>query len=278
MVETGKKSRVSDIFYYMVVIVLTILFIGPILWMIMASIKTQVDAITLPPLIAFEPTLDAFRKIFQEEPFLRFLMNSTIVALGSTIMALIISFPAAYALARLDFRGKKELSFMILSFLMMPPIAVALPYIILMKNVHLIDTKLGLMVAHLTFNLPFAVWLLNSFIREIPEELDEAMLVDGGTRIGVLVKIILPLSKPGIASTAIFCIITSWNEFLFALFLAPMDAKTLPVAAVGLISFGNIFWGQIGAASVVIILPIFVFALMVQKHLARGLTLGAVKG
>ena len=134
------------------------------------------------------------------------------------------------------------------------------------------------MVAHLTFNLPFAVWLLNSFIREIPEELDEAMLVDGGTRLGVLVKIILPLSKPGLASTAIFYIITSWNEFLFALFLAPMDAKTLPVAAVGLISFGNIFWDQIGAASVVIILPIFLFALMVQKHLARGLTLGAVKG
>ena len=132
MIETGKRSGVSDVFYFLVVIILTILFIGPVLWMMMASIKTQADAITLPPLITFKPTLDAFRKIFQEEPFLRYLVNSTIVALGSTIMALTISLPAAYALARLDFRGKKELSFMILSFLMMPPIAVALPYIILM--------------------------------------------------------------------------------------------------------------------------------------------------
>ena len=278
MIEIGERGRTSNIIYFVAVILATTIFIGPILWMLHASIMSQADAITLPPLLFFKPTLEAFRKIFQEEPFFIFLLNSAIVAVGSSFMALVLALPAAYALARLDFSGKKELSFMILSFLMMPPIAVALPYIILMKNVHLIDTQFGLMVAHMTFNLPFSVWLLNSFIREIPEELDEAMLVDGGTRLGVLIKIILPLSKPGIASTAIFCIISSWNEFLFALFLAPMESKTLPVAAVGLISFGNIFWDQIGAASFVIVVPIFVFALMVQKHLARGLTLGAVKG
>ncbi len=273
-----KKTPIWKTFYIVAVCIIVLIFIGPILWLLSASIKTQADAISIPPVLLFQPTLANFEKIFLKEPFLVFLKNSTIVAVSSTLLALIIGLPAAYALGRFRFRGKKDLAFWVISTQMFPAITVALPYILIMKNLGLIDTQWALIITHITFNLPFAVWLLQGFVSEIPPELDEAVLVDGGTRLDVLLRIVLPLSAPGIAATAIFCIITSWNEFLFALFLAPFHAKTLPVAAVGLISFGNIFWGHIGAASAVIVVPIFIFAMIVQRYMVRGLSFGAVKG
>lgn len=277
--KTGTKSlTLGRILYAVSVAVILIIFLFPVLWLLSASIKTQAEAISIPPVWLFRPTLANFKKIFLEEHFLTFLRNSVIVAAGSTFLSLLIGFPAAYALARFRFRGKKDLSFWIISTQMFPPIAVALPFILIMKNLGLVDTRWALIITHLTFNLPFAVWLLQGFVAEIPVELDEAVLVDGGTRLDVLTRVVLPLSAPGLAATSIFCIITSWNEFLFALFLAPFHAKTLPVAAVGLISYGNIFWGHIGAASAVIVVPIFVFAMIVQRYMVRGLSFGAVKG
>ena len=265
-------------FFYAAALAILALFLFPIAWLLLASVKTQIDAIALPPVWWFQPTLDNFRTIFGEERFLHFLANSLVVAVVSTLLSLLVGFPAAYALARYRFRLRNDIAFWVISTQMLPPIAVALPYLLLMKSLGLIDTKTGLVIAHLTFNLPFAVWLLQGFIREVPPELDEAATVDGASVLRVMRDVVAPLVKPGLLATSIFCIITSWNEFMFALFLAPFEAKTLPVASVGLISFGSIYWGQIGAAASVIVVPVFLFALAAQRYLVRGLSFGAVKG
>ena len=208
-------------------------------------------------------------------------MTSAIVAVLSTICAIVLGTLAAYALARFRLPRKlnMRLALWILSTRMFPPIVTAVPLFLLMSDVRLLDTMASLVIVYTAFNLPFVVWMMRGFFQEIPRELEEAARVDGDSRLGALVRVILPLAVPGLAATAVFCLIISWNEFLFALTLTQTDAAmTLPVGIAGRVTQYEIEWGVMSAAGVVAMIPILLFALSVQRYLVRGLSLGAVKG
>jgi multiple sugar transport system permease protein len=280
MINMGYKTRkrLSNGVCDLIVLLALVFFIFPIFWIFFTSIKTRAQAFAFPPLWFFKPTLHNYVAVFTERHLLKNLINSVIISSGATFFALLIGALAAYAIARFSFRGRDSIAFDILSVRMFPPIASAIPYFIVMRNIHLYDTHLGLIIAYTTFNLPFVIWMMRGFIEEVPVDLEEAGMVDGCSRLGAVRRIVVPLISPGMAATAIFCVILSWNEFLFAMVLSNKKAVTLPVAVAALISDRGIPWGEITAAAVIIIVPILIFAMSVQKYLIAGLTGGAVKG
>ena len=272
------SDRFSDctwlVIKYAVGVAAVIFFVFPIFWLFKASFNKPIDAVILPPVWIFKPEIKNYIDIFVEEPFLKYLRNSVLISGGATFLAILIGFPAAYAFARADFRFKKDLAFWILSIFMFPPLASILPMLILFKHLRLVDTVPGIILAHLTFLLPLSVWLLQRFIRDIPLEVEEAALVDGANTFIRLKRVVLPVIANGIATTAIFCFIFSWNDFIFALVLAPGSAKTLPVASVSLSSWAYINWGKISAASMIITGPVFLLILLTRRYLVRGFTFG----
>ena len=272
------SGRFSDhtwlVIKYALGIAAVIFFVFPIFWLFKASFNKPIDAVVLPPVWIFKPEIKNYIDIFVEEPFLKYLINSVLISGGATFLAILIGFPAAYAFARADFRFKKDLAFWILSIFMFPPLASILPMLILFKHLRLVDTVPGIILAHLTFLLPLSVWLLQRFIRDIPIEVEEAALVDGAKTIIRLRRVVLPIIANGIATTAIFCFIFSWNDFIFALVLAPGSAKTLPVASVSLSSWAYINWVKISAASMIITGPVFLLILLTRRYLVRGFTFG----
>ncbi|HEX8846578.1 MAG TPA: carbohydrate ABC transporter permease [Pyrinomonadaceae bacterium] len=254
----------------------------PVYWLLTISLKTDLDQLSVPPKwFVFGPTLTHYHNAFVERSFGQYLITSAIVAVLSTICALVLGTLAAYALARfrLPHRLNTRLALWILSTRMFPPIVAAVPLFLLMSDLRLLDTTAALVITYTAFNLPFVVWMMRGFFKEIPRDLEEAALVDGDSRLGALRRVILPLVAPGLAATSVFCLIISWNEFLFALTLTQTDAAmTLPVGINGLVTQYKIEWGMMSAAGVVAMTPILVFALAVQRYLVRGLSLGAVKG
>jgi len=275
MVRSKKSSdHVITVLQYLVGVAAILFFFFPIFWLVKASFNKPIDAITLPPVWFFKPTLNNYIEIFQKEPFGRFLRNSILVSGGATFVAIMIALPAAYAFARFDFRGKKDLGFWILSIFMFPPLASILPYVILFQKFKLVDTIPGMIIAHLSFLLPLSVWLLQRFIRDIPIEIEESAVVDGAGTLQRLYRLLVPLMASGIATTAIFCFMFSWNDFLFGLVLAPVSAKTLPVASMSLSSWAYINWGKISAASVIITGPVVILVILSRRYLVRGFTFG----
>ena len=256
--------------------------LAPVYWMITISLKTEVDQFASPPKwFTFTPTLQHYYDAFVTRSFGQYLLTSAIVAVVSTVCALTIGTAAAYALTRfrLPYGLDRRLSLWILSTRMFPAIVTAVPLFLMMRDLRLLNTKASLIIVYTAFNLPFVVWMMRGFFAEVPRDLEEAALVDGDSRLGALVRVILPLVSPGLAATAVFCLIVSWNEFLFALVLTQTDAAmTLPVGIAGRVTQYEIKWGVMSAAGVVAMMPILVFALAMQRYLVRGLSLGAVKG
>jgi multiple sugar transport system permease protein len=227
------------------------------------------------------PTWEHYDETFFVRPFGRYLLTSAMAAVTSTLMALVLGTLAAYSLVRFEWRWRlnERLSYWILSTRMFPPIVTIIPLFLMMRDLRLLNTITSLVIVYTGFNLPFVVWMMRGFFQELPVDLEEAAMIDGDSRLGALWRIVLPLVRPGLAATAIFCLIVSWNEFLFALILTQTEASmTLPVGIAGRVTQYEIQWGAMSAAGVVAILPILVFALIVQRHLVRGLSLGAVKG
>jgi multiple sugar transport system permease protein len=254
----------------------------PVYWMMTISFKSEVDQFAVPPKwLSFYVTLAHYHDAFVERSFGQYLVTSAIVAVLSTACALVLGTLAAYGLARfrLPHRLNTRLALWILSTRMFPPIVTAVPLFLLMSDLRLLDTVASLVIVYTAFNLPFVVWMMRGFFSEIPRDLEEAARVDGDSRLGALRRVILPLVTPGLAATAVFCLIISWNEFLFALTLTQTDAAmTLPVGIAGRVTQYEIEWGVMSAAGMVAMIPILVFALAVQRYLVRGLSLGAVKG
>ncbi|MFQ5926761.1 MAG: carbohydrate ABC transporter permease [Terriglobia bacterium] len=254
----------------------------PIYWLVTISLKTVVEQFVVPPLwFHFQVTLEHYYDTFFLRPFGTYFWNSVLVAAVATALALTLGVPAAYALARLPMNRNwsRHLSFWILSTRMVPPIVTILPLFLLLRNLGLLNTRLSLILVYTGFNLPFVIWMMRGFFVEFPSEVEEAAWVDGSSRLRALVDVVLPLVTPGLAATAIFCLIIAWNEFLFALILTQTDAAmTLPVGIAGRVTQYEIKWGAMSAAGVVAMLPIFLFALAVQRYLVRGMSLGAVKG
>jgi multiple sugar transport system permease protein len=256
--------------------------LAPVYWMITISLKSEIDQFAVPPKwFSFTPTLEHYYDAFVMRSFGQYLLTSAIVAVVSTACALVIGTLAAYALTRfrLPYNVGSKLSLWILSTRMFPAIVTAVPLFLMMRDLRLLNTKAALIVVYTAFNLPFVVWMMRGFFAEVPRDLEEAALVDGDSRLGALVRVVLPLVTPGLAAMAVFCLIVCWNEFLFALVLTQTDAAmTLPVGIAGRVTQYEIKWGVMSAAGVVAMTPILVFALAMQRFLVRGLSLGAVKG
>ena len=267
---------------YAVLLVAVLAALLPIYWMLTISLKTEVDQFAVPPVwFSFKPTWKHYYDTFFVRPFGRYLLTSTVVALTSTALALSIGTLAAYSLARfrLPWGLTDRLSFWIISTRMFPPIVTIIPLFLMMRDLRLLNTIPALVIVYTGFNLPFVVWMMRGFFEELPRDLEEAAMMDGDTRMGALVRVMLPLVTPGLAATAVFCLIICWNELLFALILTQTDASmTLPVGIAGRVTQYEIKWGAMSAAGVVAMIPILVFAMAVQKYLVRGLSLGAVKG
>lgn len=273
----GLVPTIRAALIYLAVLIIVLFFGFPIFWTVLTSIKPLALIPQSPPVWLFEPTLEHFRAILSVRALSSSLANSFMVAGASTLLALLVGAPAAYAFSRFRFRGKEQLAFYFLSARMAPPIAMILPFFLVARSLGLLDTQLILILAYMTFNFGFVIWLLRGFFAEVPLEIDEAALVDGCTRIGAFVRVVLPLTAPGITAAAIICFIFSWNEFLFALILTNLDAKTLPVLAAGFVTDRLVLWGNLCATAVIIFLPVTLFALLARRHLIRGMTLGAVQ-
>ncbi|HVF48905.1 MAG TPA: carbohydrate ABC transporter permease [Pyrinomonadaceae bacterium] len=279
---TVDRSLFARLIKYALLAVALLAALAPVYWMLTISLKTEVEQFAVPPRwFSFAPVLTHYRDAFVARSFGQYLLTSAFVAVVSTVCAMLPGTLAAYALARFRLPRKLDtrLALWILSTRMFPPIVTAVPLFLLMRDVRLLNTRAALVIVYTAFNLPFVVWMMRGFFQEIPRDLEEAALVDGDSRLGALRRVILPLVAPGLAATAVFCLIISWNEFLFALVLTQTDAAmTLPVGIAGRVTQYEIKWGVMSAAGVVAMLPILVFALAVQRYLVRGLSLGAVKG
>ncbi len=280
--RTRRTSTLASVGKYALLFVALFAALAPVYWMMTISLKTEVDQFAVPPRwISFQPTLAHYREAFLARSFGQYLLTSAFVSVSSTLCAMVLGTLAAYALSWFRFprRLSTRLSVWILSTRMFPPIVTVVPLFLMMRDIRLLDTRLSLVIVYTAFNLPFVVWMMRGFFREIPRELEEAARVDGDSRLGALRRVILPLVAPGLAATAVFCLIISWNEFLFALVLTQTDAAmTLPVGIAGRVTQYEIRWGVMSAAATVAMMPILIFALAVQRYLVRGLSLGAVKG
>jgi multiple sugar transport system permease protein len=273
-----RRPKLSNVAANALVLLVLVVFMFPIVMIFLTSIKERADALAVPPVWVFRPTLGNYRDVFELYPFAAYLRNSVVVATLSTALALLVGVPAAYALARFRFRGDNHLRFWILSIRMTPAIAAIIPLFILLRRFGLTNSIVGLVLIYLTSSLPFIVWMLTRFFEDIPRELEEASLVEGSSWFGAMMRIAIPLARPGIAATAIFTFIFSWNEFLFALILTSTDrAQTMPVAVTLFIRETGIEWGYMTAVAVIMMIPIAILTLLAQRHLVHGLTMGALK-
>ncbi len=271
------RAKVKKIIFLLIAAVVFGIILFPPVVLFLTSIKTELDALSFPPKWIFKPTLQNYTEIFKFSPFTKYILNSLIVASLNTGVVLVLGSFAAYSLARFRFKGADNLAFWILSIRMMPPVAAIIPIYIIMRNLRLLDTPWSLVITYLTFNLPFAVWMMRSFFREIPREIEESALVDGCSIFGAFRYIALPLVAPGLAATGILTFIFSWNEFLFALILTGSRAVTLPVGITGYMKETGINWGYMTAGGALALVPVIVFTILAQKHLVKGLTMGALR-
>ena len=250
----------------------------PLYWILAASFKTELSLYAKPPQWLFSPILENYKRVLFNIPFFQYLGNSLLIAMGTTIGSLVLGTLAAYGFSRVKFRGSEALRFLILVTRMVPRMTLVVPYYLLMMKIGMLDTYTGLVIAYVSFALPFSIWLLIGFFDDVPIEIEEAAMVDGCTPLGTLIRVVIPIAAPGLAVAAIFAFLVSWNEFLFALILSGPASKTLPVVIAGLTTDLGPLYGEMSAAAVMIMLPNIVMTLVMQRYVVRGLTLGAVKG
>ena len=266
---------------YAVMVLIAIVGIAPFAVLFLISTRTRLGVLQVPPPLTFEleTFLANYQGVITDRFFLDYTINSGIVTGASTLLALVIGVPAAYAFSRLRFRARDQWASTILSFRFMPPVAVAIPIFLVIRNLGLGDSYLGLMLPYIAFTLPLVIWMLIGFFDEVPREIDDAALVDGCSRLQVLTKVMLPLVRPGMLVAAIFGVIFIWNEVLVGVYvISSEDIKTIPVGAASLISAQRpLDWNVAATVGVVTILPIFIFSLFVQRYILRGVTAGAIK-
>lgn len=271
----GRAGTGEAVLFYGTLLALLVFFLFPLVWMILSSLKTNVQVTAYPPLWLFWPTLQNYVDVFTTNPFFSFMVNSTIIAAGAVGIGLLCGLPAAYSMAR---HRQRALGFTVLMVKMLPGIAFLVPLFVIYRQLGLINTHAGIVLAHIVVVLPLIIWVMAGFFEDIPKELEEAALIDGCSRVGAFARIVLPLSKPGIVAATILSFIASWNNFIFVLILGGKDTVTLPMAVYSFVSFEDVNWGGLTAAASIITVPILLLSLIVQRYLAGGLTMGAVKG
>jgi multiple sugar transport system permease protein len=256
------------------------IFLFPVFWMVVSSFKLPRDIFTSPPTFIFTPTLETYISYMQRADISRRLINTVIVACGSGLISIVAGAMAGYALARLRLRGAATIGALILLSRGVPPITLAVPMFLVARRLGVTDLHITLILAYCTFLIPYVMWLMRGFFLALPAELEESAMIDGCTRFGAFFKIIVPISLPGLLSTLIFSIILAWEELLFALVLTNRYASTIPVAIAGIAgdTVNGANWGALTAVGTITVIPVVIFALLVQKWLIQGLADGATKG
>jgi multiple sugar transport system permease protein len=251
----------------------------PLVWMLLSSFKNRADVTAATPQVLFAPTLDNYRGLFTGPNNLApYILHSVLAAGISAVLAVILGALAGYGLSRTTMRGKKHLAFWIISTRMAPIAAVVVPLFLIFRGIGLIDSIPGLVLAYLTFNLPFAIWLMSAFFAEVPPSLEESALVAGCTRWEAFRMVILPLTKSGLVTTFVLCLVFAWNDYAFAVVFSGPNSQTLPIAASQLVTQTGIDWGQLTAIGTIVVVPMMLAGLAVRRWLVTGLTLGAVTG
>jgi len=284
--------RTGDVVAYLVIGAALVVFLFPLFWIVDTSFKPFSEVFSIPPkFFNFSPTLENYKHVFVTNTefttggtassvstgFQHYFTNSIILAATSTALALALGTATAYAFSRFRIKGANDILFFILSQRMLPPVVVIIPIFLLYRQLNLIDTYQGMIILYTTFNLPFAVWMMKGFLDEIPKEYEDAAMVDGYTRLQAFFKVIIPQALPGMAATAVFALITVWNEFVFGLLLTSEVARPAPPFLVSAQTVGGIDWGQIAAASTIFVTPVIIFTFLVRNYLLRGVTFGAVR-
>lgn len=271
------QKNVQRLVSYLIAFTAVIITLFPVFWIFSISLKTQRDAFAMPPVWRFDPIWDHYQEIWSQESFREAFLNSILVTVLGIGIAIIIAIFTAYALNRLQFRGRKILLIWLLLAYMLPEFLFVIPMYVLYQKIGLYDTRFGLALIYQVFVLPFSIWLLRSFFDEIPKELDEAARMDGCNYLQTLFYVYVPVSAPGIAATAILAGIWIWNELTIALALTFSRSETITVAVASFRGYASIEWGPMTAASITAIVPMFLFAALAQKYIVKGLTLGSVK-
>lgn len=278
--ETRSQRIGTRLIVYGLLAIFLVWTLGPIYWMVATSLKSGSQLFTTPPTyLPTPPVLENYAEAFVHRPLLSYVRNSAVIAVVSTPLSVCIAALAAFGFARYRFRGRNTLLFFILALRMLPGLIIALPLFLIFRNLGVVDSLLGLIIAYTAFNLPFNIWLLQGFFAEIPREMEDAAVVDGASPMRLFLTIMVPLAAPGLVASAVLCLLLAWNEFSFALILTyTLKSQTLPIALAGFVTDRGTFYGAMAAAGTVAVLPVFAFAVFVQRYLVQGLTAGAVKG
>jgi multiple sugar transport system permease protein len=261
--------------YTFLTLIVLLFFTFPFVWMVLASFKTQVQVLSPDHMFFFKPTFKNYVEVFEQNDYLSFLWNSFVVAVGSTIAALLLGLPAAYAIARYRLHA---FATVILIAKIIPGISYLVPWYILFTKLQLVDTITVLILSHMVIGLPFIMWIMIPFFESFPMEVEESSWIDGSSKIRAFATIVLPISVPGIVTSGLLAFIFSWNNFMFSLILSGEKTKTLPIAVFNFISASSINWGGLMAVACIIIMPVLIMALLTQKYVVSGLSAGAVKG
>jgi len=295
---TRRRSLIGEVLFWLALAVAFLFFMFPLYWLLVTSLKQRSEVTLLPPtvlpFIDFQPTTINYLAVFTRvselgtvttgaqpntelNDFPLHLLNSVLIGGGATILAVILGTLAAYTFSRFKIKGEADLLFFILSTRMLPPIVVLIPIFLMFTLVNLRESYLGITLLYITVGLPFVVWMMKGFFDEIPREYEEAAMTDGYSRIEAIWKIVLPEALPAMLATAVFVLITAWNEFVFVQLLNPSRGTTAPPFLYAIIGVGQIEWGRMAATSVVFLLPVVIFTFLVRNHLLRGVTFGAVR-
>jgi multiple sugar transport system permease protein len=273
------KGLPRQVALYAVAGLILSVWVFPVLWALLTSFKTERDVLAYPPVVVFAPTLANYREVlFGASSILPNLWSSFVVTGSTTLLTMLIATPAAYALARLRFPGKRTSGFYVLATQMLPPVGLIIPYYLALQKAGALDSYGGMILIYLTFSLPFAIWLLVSYFEDVPLEMEEAALLDRAGRWGAFWHVVLPQVRGGLAVTTIFVFLNAWNEFLFAVVLGGNNVRPVTVAMFNFISVEQTQWARLAAGAMVAMAPVIVIGLLAQRHIVKGLTVGAVKG
>ena len=275
--KNSSNLRRERLFLYILIFILVFAIMFPFIWILIMSFKPTEDMFAWPPKLFFSPTIEHYLGLWSGD-FPKSFWNSLVTSVGSTIAAILLGVPGAYALSRMAYKTGSRMSLLILASRMAPPIAFTIPYFLAYRFIGLHDTLRGLILIYLTFNLSLVIWLMRSFFDAIPRTLEEAAWIDGATMWQGFTRIILPITGPGLAATSILCFLYSWNDFFFALILTRTEATTAPVAVVNFLDHEGWQWGKIAAGGTMVMMPVLVFSVAVRKFLISGMSAGAVKG
>ena len=274
---TGKqKKKLMNLLQVTLILIAIFIMLVPILWIFLAAFKNHIDVFQLK--LLFTPTLDNFKAVFAPPYYLgRKLVNSTIVAFITVLIAIPAATTAAYAFSRFRMIGETSMLVTVLATQFVPAVVIILPFFVMFRDLGLLDTRIGLIIVNLAIVMPFAIWMIKGFIDGIPLDTEEAAMIDGSSRLQVIRNIVLPMAAPGLLTAGIFCFIISWNEFLFALILTNKDSVTLPIGLALFKAEEGDLWNLLSAAGIIIMVPMFILALIIRNYFVQGMTMGAVR-